>query len=78
MENNSKYQLKPKYEGIALEFGSQTMVNNSNITDDLAKKLIKRLEKENKDFKVSDLFEVFPVEEIKVKEAVEVKTIIKK
>lgn len=40
MENTSKYRLHPKYEGIPLEFGSPILVNNGNITDEYAEKLL--------------------------------------
>ena len=38
---NSGYILRKKYENIPLEFGSRTQVNNSNLTDEMAEKLIK-------------------------------------
>lgn len=44
MENPSKYRLHARYENIPLEFGSPILVNNSNITDAYAEKL---LEQEN-------------------------------
>ena len=40
MENPCKYRLHAKYENIPLEFGSPILVNNSNITDELAQKLL--------------------------------------
>lgn len=40
-ENTSAYRLQPKYENIPLEFGSAVLVNNGNITDEYAKKLLK-------------------------------------
>lgn len=39
---NSGYKLKEKYNGIPLEFGSPVFVSNSNLTDELAQKLIKK------------------------------------
>ncbi len=44
MDNLSKYRLHARYENIPLEFGSPILVNNSNITDAYAEKL---LEQEN-------------------------------
>jgi hypothetical protein len=40
MENQCKYRLHPRYENIPLEFGSPVLVNNSNITDEYAQKLL--------------------------------------
>ncbi|RZL19744.1 MAG: hypothetical protein EOO89_02405 [Pedobacter sp.] len=40
MENPCKYRLHAKYENIPLEFGSAVLVNNSNITDQYALKLM--------------------------------------
>lgn len=37
---NSGYKLKAMYEGIPLEFGSQVMVTNANLTDEYAKILL--------------------------------------
>jgi hypothetical protein len=65
MENTSKYQLHKKREGIQLEFGGSLFITNENITDRYAEKLIKRFKEINPDFKLEDLFEVFPTEEIK-------------
>jgi hypothetical protein len=41
MENTCKYKLHAKYNGIQLDFGSNIFVTNDNITDKLAKELIK-------------------------------------
>jgi hypothetical protein len=41
MENTCKYRLHAKYNGIQLDFGSNIFVTNDNITDKLAKELIK-------------------------------------
>ena len=40
MENTTQYRLHAKYENIPLEFGSPILVNNTNITDEYAKKLL--------------------------------------
>ena len=40
MANPSPYRLRAKYENIPLEFGSPILVNNGNITDDYALKLL--------------------------------------
>lgn len=40
MENQCKYRLHPRYENIPLEFGSPILVNNSNITNEYAEKLL--------------------------------------
>lgn len=40
MDNHCKYRLYPRYENIPLEFGSPVLVNNSNITDEYAEKLL--------------------------------------
>lgn len=54
---NSGYKLKPKFEGIALEFGSQIHVTNANLSDEYAEKLIKN-------HKIGEqLFEEFPSED---------------
>lgn len=42
MENTCKYRLHAKYENIPLEFGSPTLVNNGNITDEYAMKLLEQ------------------------------------
>lgn len=52
-ENTSGYKLKKKYQNIPLEFGSPILVNNDNITEEYAKKLLK---KKNG----ADLFEEMP------------------
>lgn len=62
MENTSKYKLLAKREGIQLEFGGSTFVTNENITDRYAEKLVKRFKELNPDFKMDDLFEVYPKE----------------
>lgn len=73
MENTSKYRLHKKREGLQLEFGSSIFVNNKNITDEYAEKLIKRFKKAKENFKLSDLFDIYPNEVIEVKEVEEVK-----
>jgi hypothetical protein len=40
MANTCNYRLHAKYENIPLEFGSPILVNNSNITDEYAHKLL--------------------------------------
>lgn len=40
MANTCKYRLHAKYENIPLEFGSPILVNNSNITNEYALKLL--------------------------------------
>jgi hypothetical protein len=60
MENVSKYRLHKKREGIQLEFGGALLLNNENITDDYAKKLIARFKEIDPNFKLEDLFEVYP------------------
>lgn len=42
MASDTQYRLKPKYENIPLEFGSAILVNNNNITNEYAKKLLAR------------------------------------
>ena len=71
MENDSKYRLHKKREGIPLSFGSNVRVTNRNITDSYAETLIKRYSEINKDFKASDLFSEFPKEEPKEIEVTE-------
>lgn len=40
--NTTGYVLQPKYVGMPLEFGSQTMVTNENLTEEMAKKILAR------------------------------------
>lgn len=40
MANTCNYRLHAKYENIPLEFGSPILVNNGNITDEYALKLL--------------------------------------
>lgn len=68
METQSKYKLHKKREGLQLEFGGSEFVTNDNITDESAKKLVKRFKEINPDFKMDDLFEVYPKEESKKEE----------
>lgn len=42
MANPSPYRLHAKYENIPLEFGSPILVNNANMTDEYAQKLLSR------------------------------------
>ena len=74
MENTSKYRLHKKREGLQLEFGSSIFVNNKNITDEYAEKLIARFKKAKEDFKLSDLFDIYPNEVVEVKEEVKEET----
>lgn len=60
METKSKYKLLSKREGIQLEFGSNIFVTNQNLTDEYAEKLAERYKSVKPDFKMSDLFEIFP------------------
>lgn len=69
MENNSKYILKKKYEGISLNDSTSVMVNNNNITDEYAVELLKR-------FKADEIFEVYP--KAKVAETTDTETKIPK
>jgi len=55
-QTKSVYQLKPKYNGIALKFGSQERAFNSTLTDKQAETLLKEHPKGK------DLFAVFPAE----------------
>jgi len=54
-----EYQLKPKYNGIPLKFGSSVMVTNTNITKEYAKFLIKNHPRGE------GLFNVLPKPEVK-------------
>lgn len=60
MENNSKYELHKKREGLPLEFGSNIFVTNQNLTDEYAFKLIERFSEINENFKLEDLFSKYP------------------
>lgn len=62
MENQSQYLLHKKREGLQLEFGGSLLITNENITDRYAEKLIKRFKELNEDFKLDDLFEIYPTE----------------
>ena len=62
MENKSQYRLHPKREGLQLGFGSSIFVNNKNITDDYAEKLIKKYSKLRPDFALEYLFSHYPKE----------------
>lgn len=42
MANTCNYRLHAKYENIQLQFGSPILVNNDNITDDMAEILLAR------------------------------------
>ena len=68
MENQSQYLLHKKREGLQLEFGGSLLITNENITDRYAEKLIKRFKELNEDFKLDDLFEIYPTETKETKE----------
>ncbi len=70
MDNTSQYRLHKKREGLQLEFGSSTFVSNNNITDAYAEQLIKRFKAVKKDFKLSDLFDKYPTEQIELIEPI--------
>lgn len=76
MENTSQYRLHKKREGLQLEFGSSIFVNNKNITDKYAEKLIERYKKLIPDFSLDYLFDKYPV--IEEKEIVIEETTIEK
>lgn len=64
----SKYRLLEKRNNIQVEFGGNDFLNNQNITDERAEKLIERFKKlKGEDFKMTDLFALYP-EEKPVKE----------
>lgn len=59
----SKYRLLEKRNNIQVEFGGNDFLNNQNITDERAEKLIERFKKlKGKDFKMTDLFALYPEE----------------
>ena len=53
-KNESGYVLKPKYQGISLEFGSNIFVTNGNITKEYGDTLLE------KHPKGAELFEIVP------------------
>jgi hypothetical protein len=57
--NTSQYRLKPKYQNIPLEFGSNIFVNNNNITDEYAQTLLMR-------YSAEKIFDVYPTIEVVV------------
>lgn len=66
MDSNSKYILHKKREGLPLGFGSNIRVNNNNITDEYAIKLISIFKESLGDsFTMDYLFSKFPKEEVK-------------
>ena len=69
--NKSKYVLKEKYNNIPLEFGSNIFVNNQNLTDKYAKKLLEVYSKDQ-------IFEEYPIDKPKIvrKKPVKKETII--
>jgi len=64
MENSKNYILHKKREGLPLEFGSSVKVNNENITDEYAQKLIERYSKKE-GFTLDYLFSKYPKETTK-------------
>ncbi len=77
MDSNCKYILHKKREGIQLGFGSNIFVNNNNITEEYAIKLISKFKAiKGNEFSMDYLFSKYPKEEIKqVNE--EEKTVVK-
>lgn len=66
MDSNCKYILHKKREGIQLEFGSNIFVNNNNITEEYANKLISKFKTVLGDkFSMDYLFSKYPKEEPK-------------
>jgi len=71
MDNNCDYVLHSKRQGLQLEFGSSVFVNNINITNEYALRLIERYKKAKGDsFEMSFLFDKFP-KEVKQKIVIE-------
>ena len=71
MDSNCKYILHKKREGLQLGFGSNIFVNNNNITDEYANKLIRKFKTVKGDgFCMDYLFSKYPKEEIKEVEVV--------
>ena len=58
------YALQKKYEGITLGFGKSTVITNTNITNEIAEKLIAKYseiyEKKGKEFEAKEMFVKFP------------------
>lgn len=66
MDSKCDYILHKKREGIQLGFGSSVFVNNNNITNEYAKKLVSKFKKVQGDsFEMSFLFSKYPKEVIK-------------
>lgn len=61
-QNKSNYKLKEKYQNIPLTFGSNIFVNNDNITDEYALKLLDRYKEPSK------IFSEYPKEVLDVQE----------
>lgn len=65
MQNDCEYRLQARYNGIPLKFGSSTFINNSNITNEFAEKLMERYTKlyeaKGEVFNPSTIFEKYPV-----------------
>ena len=71
MENKSNYILHKKREGLPLEFGSKIRVNNANITNEYAQKLIKKYMPIHGENTLNYLFQKYPTVNEKVKESTE-------
>lgn len=66
MDSNCKYILHKKREGLTLSFGSGIYVNNNNINDEYAKKLISKFTSILGDsFTMDYLFSKYPKEDVK-------------
>ena len=76
--SKSSYKLLAKREGVQLEFGSAVHVTNDNLTDEYAEVLIKKFKEANADFKLGDLFEVYPTENQKTEKVEKTKKASKK
>lgn len=74
MDNKCDYVLHKKREGMQIEFGSSVFVNNTNITNELAEKLVNKFKSvKGEDFDLGFLFSVFP-KETKKEEVVIIET----
>lgn len=76
MDSNVKYILHKKREGIPLDFGSGIYVNNNNINDEYAKKLIRKFTDILGDkFTMDYLFSKYPKDDVKEVNDSEVKVV---
>jgi len=78
MENPSKYRLHARYENIPLEFGSPILVNNSNITDAYALKLLEQKNGERYFIHIPEKPATIAVQAAQLKKAVKKATRVKK